>query len=130
MIATVTLPAGAIGVRYGRAEFLADENRQVDVPQYVAKAILGIDGVTGDPIAQDDDFLIAGTQEPFELTYLFLGHGVPAPQDIAHPKFDEESGAPILDGEGVQIVEVEPSDIAAKAAALLSQKGAPVASLT
>lgn len=126
MIVSVTLPVGATGVRYGKIEMLGDDDRKMDVPNYLAKAIMALPGAVGMPEMQTTAQLIAGTEDEFELNYLFLAHGRQIPFDKFEPELVDQDGEQVPTG---KMTLVEAANIKAKAAELLAQRGEPVAAL-
>ena len=74
MIVKMKAPVGVRKVNYGGAQMLVDDTGSIDVPGYVAKALVE-HGFTGALSKYDDSKPFEGCAD-FELNYLFHAHGV------------------------------------------------------
>lgn len=93
MIVKVTFPNGVTEVKYGKGMMLVDENHQLDVPAYVAKTLLTLQGTSAQPaIPETAQQLLAAIEDRYETNNLFWAHGQRLPQDevIKHEGQDDE----------------------------------------
>jgi hypothetical protein len=100
MIVSVTLPANARGVIYGGATLLAADDHTLDVPDYVAKAILALPGVTGPAQKGSVAAMLAAADGYSELSFIFHAFGRGVPQDKFEPVMIEQAvmtGRPIIE---------------------------------
>lgn len=121
MIVQVTVPNDTSDVRYGKLTMQPDDNFHVDVPEYVAKKLITLAGVTcQDDLSASYDALLAAS-ERFETNYLFWSYGklLPADTVISHAADDPPAADEIIE-----------ADWLAQASALLTARGTPSASLT
>jgi len=77
MIVTLTFPSGIERVAYGAAGMMPDKGT-LDVPDYVAKSLLTLSGVTGPSVVGTVPDLMAADAD-YELNYMFLAYGVRPP---------------------------------------------------
>jgi len=133
MIVSITLPANAAGAKYGRIEFQAAEDHTLDIPDYVAKALLTLPGAFGLPEMSPTADLLARADADWELNYLFLAHGRAVPQDkyedVLEEVEDPETHEKTMVRTGEQRL-VEAVNLKALAAALFAERGEPAVVLT
>jgi hypothetical protein len=152
-IVTLTFPPGTSRVKYGAAEMIVADDGTLDVPAYVAKALLALPGVTGPAQKSSTATLLNGVKDDFELNYLFLAHGRAVPEDKFEAVLEErpvmaevpnpDAAVPDFEGPAKVLVDtgekamvdtgeralVEAAEIKTKAASLLTGRGEPVAAL-
>jgi hypothetical protein len=80
-IVTIQCPLSVSRVGYGRVGLHPDGAGQLVVPDYVAKTMLTLPGVTGPALTESAAALLAAVDEDFETNYLFLAFGRPLPDD-------------------------------------------------
>lgn len=79
-IVTIQIPLSASRVSYGKASFEPDQSGALEVPDYVAKPLLGLAGVTGPDLSgQTSAALLAASDQDFQANYLFWAFGQPLP---------------------------------------------------
>jgi hypothetical protein len=76
MIVKVTLPGGTNAVRYGIATLKPDPDDTLDVPQYVAKTLCGLAGVTCDHAVTDTIQNYLSGAEQYEANYLLIAQNI------------------------------------------------------
>ena len=78
-IVMIQIPLSANGVSYGRSKLQADQNGQLQIPDYVAKTLLNLSGVTGPAISGTEATLLAAADDDWEANYLFWAFGQQPP---------------------------------------------------
>jgi hypothetical protein len=81
MIVELTLPTGAVQVRYGQITITADQDRKIEVPGYVAKGLMALAGVIGPDLAGTAASLLQAAEDDSEANYLFWAYGQPLPSE-------------------------------------------------
>lgn len=122
MIVQITVPGNTNSVRYGKVNMLPDEAFHLDVPDYVAKTLITVPGVTCPAdLSVSLDAMLAATVDRFETNYIFWAYGKVLPADtiISHAEDD-----PPAEDEAIE------PDWSGQARALMTARGAPSVALS